>query len=139
MNIADARALRSQIGTVFATELEALRRQDQGIVAAQVCTADGFAVAAAHADEESGRRLAAIVSSLHALGVAVVEDLQLGKYSHLSIEASAGKCILFELPSSGGQLLLAAVADNSLLWGQLLSACRGSCESLDLLFRKRSE
>jgi predicted regulator of Ras-like GTPase activity (Roadblock/LC7/MglB family) len=104
--------------------LLALTREHPGVLAAQVCTSDGFVVAQAQSNEEAGRRLAAMVSSLHALGVAMVEDLRLGTYSHLSVEASLGKCMLVALPGTDGRLLLAAVADESMLWGQFLSVCR---------------
>jgi predicted regulator of Ras-like GTPase activity (Roadblock/LC7/MglB family) len=115
---------------LFTSRLLALRREHPGIIAAQVCTSDGFVVSQAQSDEEAGRRLAAMVSSLHALGVAMVEDLQLGTYSHLSVEASDGKCMLFAVPRTEGTLLLAAIAEGSMLWGQFLSACRGLAEKL---------
>lgn len=108
----------------FMPRLLALTREHPGVLAAQVCTSDGFVVAQARSNEEAGRRLAAMVSSLHALGVAMVEDLRLGTYSHLSVEASLGKCMLVALPGTDGRLLLAAVADESMLWGQFLSVCR---------------
>jgi predicted regulator of Ras-like GTPase activity (Roadblock/LC7/MglB family) len=136
---ASTRVIREKLGALFSSELETMRRENPGIGAALVCTADGFAVASAHADEETSRRLAAIVSSLHALGAAVVEDMTLGTYSHLSIEATAGKCIVFGLPSSGGRLLLGAVADESVPWGRLLACAGSSCEGLDRLLQQRSD
>lgn len=114
----------------FAPHLFGLRREYPGVIAAQVCMSDGFVVAQAQRDEEAGRRLAAMVSSLHAVGAAMIEDLQLGTYYHLSVEASLGKCMLFAVPGTQGHLLLAAIADSSMLWGQLLSACRTLNEQL---------
>jgi predicted regulator of Ras-like GTPase activity (Roadblock/LC7/MglB family) len=131
-----SRIAREQLGAPFTAQLETMRLDNPGVIAALVCTSDGFAVASAHSDEETSRRLAAIVSSLHALGVAVVEDMTLGRYGHLSIEASNGKCILFDLPASNGELLLGAIADGSLLLGKLLAVCRASREELDLLLRQ---
>jgi predicted regulator of Ras-like GTPase activity (Roadblock/LC7/MglB family) len=96
----------------------------------QVCTSDGFVVSQAHSNEEAGRRLAAMVSSLHAVGAAMVADLQLGTYSHLSVEASHGKCMLFALPGTDARYLLAAIADGEMLWGQFLTACRTLSETL---------
>lgn len=114
----------------FTPHLLALQREHPGIIAAQVCTSDGFAVAQAQSNEEAARRLAAMVSSLHAVGAAMVDDLQLGTYSHLSVEASLGKCMLFALPGTDGRLLLAAIADGAMLWGQFLTACRALSEAL---------
>jgi len=112
------------------TRLNHLCTENPAIVTAQVCTADGFAIASARCDEEAARRLAAMVSSLHALGDALVAEMQLGEYAHLSVEATLGKCVLFALPDAKSQLLLAAVADRSMLWGHFLFACRSACVSL---------
>jgi hypothetical protein len=76
-----------------------------------------------------------MVSSLHALGMVMVEDLKLGEYCNLNVEATQGKCILFALPHSEGHLLLAAVADQSLLWGHCLAVCRLLCEFLDTMLQ----
>jgi predicted regulator of Ras-like GTPase activity (Roadblock/LC7/MglB family) len=121
---------REQLAERFTQHLLELQREHPGIIAVQVCTSDGFAVAQAQSNEEAARRLAAMVSSMHALGAAMVEDLQLGTYSHLSVEASLGKCMLFALPGTNGQLLLAAISDGQTLWGQLLTACRTLSETL---------
>lgn len=138
MSTADPMALRQQLGTRFASELEALRQASPGILAAQVCTADGICVASSATDAEAGRRLAAIVCSLHALGVAVVQDMALGKHSHLGIEASGGKCALFDLPSSAGQLLLAASCNETVVWVQFLPLCQAFTQKLDRLLADHS-
>jgi predicted regulator of Ras-like GTPase activity (Roadblock/LC7/MglB family) len=121
---------REQMAERFNPYLFELQREHPGVIAAQVCTSDGFAVAQAQSDEEAGRRLAAMVSSLHALGAAMVTELELGTYSHLSVEASLGKCMLFALPGTNGDLLLAAIADADMLWGQFMTACRSLSEVL---------
>jgi predicted regulator of Ras-like GTPase activity (Roadblock/LC7/MglB family) len=114
----------------FTPHLLDLQREHPGVIAVQVCTSDGFVVSQAHSNEEAGRRLAAMVSSLHAVGAAMVADLQLGTYSHLSVEASHGKCMLFALPGTDARYLLAAIADGEMLWGQFLTACRTLSETL---------
>lgn len=134
---ADSVALKARLEAGFNAVLQSLRAQHPDIMAVLVCTSDGIAVASAHANEETARRLAAIVSSLHGLGVAVVEEMLLGRYSHLSIEASAGKCIFFDLPSSEGCLLLGAIANNSLLPGHLLAVSRRCRDDLDRLLQER--
>jgi predicted regulator of Ras-like GTPase activity (Roadblock/LC7/MglB family) len=110
--------------------LKDLTTKNQGILAAQVCTSDGFEVASVQRDEESHRRLAAMVSSLHALGTAMVEETDLGVYQNLIIEASAGKCLMMAVPGSDGALLLTAVAAPSLLFGRFHQASKATCEAL---------
>jgi predicted regulator of Ras-like GTPase activity (Roadblock/LC7/MglB family) len=124
---------RDLMTELFTPHLLELQREQPGVIAAQVCTSDGFVVAQAHSNAEAGRRLAAMVSSLHAVGAAMVEDLQLGTYGHLSVEASLGKCMLFALPGADGRLLLAAIADSDMLWGQFMTACRSLSEALGKL------
>lgn len=127
------RLSREAMAQRFTSPLQALQREHPSVIAAQVCTSDGFVVSQAHSNEEAGRRLAAMVSSLHAVGAAMVEDLQLGTYGHLSVEASLGKCMLFALPGADGRLLLAAIADSDMLWGQFMTACRSLSEALGKL------
>jgi predicted regulator of Ras-like GTPase activity (Roadblock/LC7/MglB family) len=124
---------RELMTELFTPRLTELQREQPSVIAAQVCTSDGFVVAQAHSNAEAGRRLAAMVSSLHAVGAAMVEDLQLGTYGHLSVEASLGKCMLFALPGAEGRLLLAAIADGDMLWGQFMTACRSLSETLGKL------
>ncbi len=100
------------------------------ILAAQVCTSDGFEVASVHRDEESHRRVAAMVSSLHALGSALVEETELGNYVNLIIEATKGKCLMMSIPGSADSLLLVAVASPSLLFGVFHQACIRACKDL---------
>lgn len=130
MGEAATRLRHAGLAEKFTPHLLQLQHEHPGVIAAQVCTSDGFVVAQANSDDEAGRRLAAMVSSMHALGVAMVTDLQLGTYGHLSVEASLGKCMLFALPGTDGELLLAAIADDGMLWGQFLSACRALSETL---------
>jgi|HigsolmetaAR202D_1030399.scaffolds.fasta_scaffold00497_11 predicted regulator of Ras-like GTPase activity (Roadblock/LC7/MglB family) len=127
------RLSREAMAQRFTSPLQALQREHPSVIAAQVCTSDGFVVSQAHSNEEAGRRLAAMVSSLHAVGAAMVEELALGDYGHLSVEASLGKCMLFAVPGTNGSLLLAAIADDSMLWGQFLTACRTLSDTLGVL------
>lgn len=126
----DVKNLRNLHGKSLRSELKALANKNPGILAAQVCTSDGFEVASVQRNEESHRRLAAMASSLHALGSAMVEETELGSYLNLIIEATEGKCLMMALPGTEGTLLLAAVAAPSLLFGHFHLACKAACEAL---------
>jgi predicted regulator of Ras-like GTPase activity (Roadblock/LC7/MglB family) len=126
----DVKDLRDVHGKSLRSELKALANKNPGILAAQVCTSDGFEVASVQRNEESHRRLAAMVSSLHALGSAMVEETELGSYLNLIIEATEGKCLMMAVPGTQGSLLLAAVAAPSLLFGHFHLACKAACELL---------
>ena len=125
-----SKQLKQQHGAEMQSALKELTTKSPGILAAQVCTSDGFEVASVQRDEESHRRLAAMVSSLHALGTAMVEETELGTYSNLIIEASHGKCLMMAIPGSEGSLLLTAVSSPELLFGRFHQSCKAACELL---------
>lgn len=134
MEVLEVNDVRAAYGDSFKRELRLLSTRNQGILAAQVCTSDGFEVASVQRNEESHRRLAAMVSSLHALGSAMVEETELGQYSNLIIEATAGKCLMMAIPGTEAGLLLTAVASPELLFGRFHSACKSACDSLGEIF-----
>lgn len=117
-------------GKSMRTMLKALASKNPGILGAQVCTSDGFEVASVHRDEESHRRLAAMVSSIHALGSALVQETDLGTYQNLIIEATNGKCLMMAIPGSDESLLLTAIASPSMLFGRYHQVCKATCEEL---------
>ncbi len=125
----NAAQLRQDYGQMLSDELEMLAA-NAGILAAQVCTSDGFEVASTRRSAESHRRLAAMVSSMQALGAAVVEETELGSYRNLIIEGTQGKCIMMAIPGTGGDMLLTVVADSKLLFGIFLVLCKNTCEAM---------
>lgn len=135
MHVPSSTEIRQRHGTAMQHLLKDLVSRNQGILAAQVCTSDGFEVASVQRDAESHRRLAAMVSSLHALGSAMVQETEIGRYLNLIIEATDGKCLMMAIPGSHESLLLTAVAAPSLLFGRFHQCCKAACESIgaDLL------
>jgi predicted regulator of Ras-like GTPase activity (Roadblock/LC7/MglB family) len=127
MTTKDSSQLRKEYGVVLKEELDLLAAANPGILAAQVCTSDGFEVASTQRTAESHRRLAAMVSSMQALGAAVVEETEMGEYRNLIIEATDGKCAMMAVPGSQGDILLTAIADSKLVFGIFLVLCKNTC------------
>lgn len=121
---------KEKYGQPMRQMLKDLAGQNPGILAAQVCTSDGFEVASVQRDEESHRRLAAMVSSIHALGSAMVQETDLGVYLNLIIEATNGKCLMMAIPGTEETLLLTAVASPKMLFGRYHQVCKATCEKL---------
>jgi predicted regulator of Ras-like GTPase activity (Roadblock/LC7/MglB family) len=126
----DAAALRERYGATMLAELKALTTKNRLVLAAQICTVDGFEVVAVHSDEESRRRLAAMASSIYALGCAIVNEVRLGTYENLVLEGSHGKVLMMAVPHSDGTLLLTAIAAENALFGHFHYACKTCCENL---------
>jgi len=101
-----------------------------GIHNATIATADGFEVAQIQNPSLSASRMAAMSSSLHALGNAVVQEAMLARCQNIIIEADAGKILLMAIPGLDDNLVLNVIADSDMLLGQLLWACGKCCERI---------
>ncbi len=130
MTYKNSAKLRQDHGQVLSDELERLSAAHEGILAAQVCTSDGFEVASTRGNGESHRRLAAMVSSMQALGAAVVEETEIGLYQNLIVDATLGKCIMMAIPGTGGDMLLTVVASSDLALGMCLVSCKNTCKAI---------
>ena len=130
MNKLDLDTLRARAVPGMRDVLKKLSLRTPGILAAQVCTLDGFEVAGIDTNAQSQRRLAAMVSSIHAVGSAIITETQLGECTNLVLEATQGKALMMSVPGSSGQLLLAAIASKDLLFGHFHAACKACCEDL---------
>jgi len=130
MTYKNSAQLRQDYAQMFSEELQKLTTSGDGVLAAQVCTSDGFEVAVSGRHAESHRRLAAMVSSLQALGAAVVEETEIGTYRNLIIEATEGKCIMMAVPGTGGDILLTVIASPQMVFGSFLLVCRNTCQAI---------
>ena len=130
MESLDATQLRERYGPEMLARLKQLTSNNPGVLAAQVCTVDGFEVVAVHRNEESRRRLAAMASSIHALGSALVQEVDLGSYENLVLEGSRGKVLMMSVPGCDGALLLTAIASEDALFGHFHYVCKTCCETL---------
>mgnify|MGYP001385279654 FL=1 len=126
----DVEALRERFGAAMLAELKSLTTKNRLVLAAQVCTVDGFELVAVHSDEESRRRLAAMASSIYAVGCAIVNEVRLGTYENLVLEGSNGKVLMMAVPNSDDALLLTAIAAEDALFGHFHYACKTCCENL---------
>ena len=104
--------------------LEHLVSNTTGITAALVATADGFEVASVTRDAFSVPKLAAITSSLHALGDAVVSEAGLTNCNNVIIEAHKGKVLLMSIPTASHSYLLSVICNENAVLGQILYACK---------------
>lgn len=93
-----------------------------------VATADGFALAHANRRATDPARLAALVSSIGALGDAAGNECRIGTPRCLVIEATEGRLVLRCFRASGHALVVAVQTDSrvtlGLVWNQLAQAER---------------
>lgn len=110
--------------------LQALVSHTPGVTSAAVASSDGFQVAAVFNREISANKLAAMTSSIHALGEAVVAESLLKKCLNVLIEAESGKVIMLAISHTDHHLLLTVIANENSVLGQLLWAAKNCCDRI---------
>lgn len=103
------------------SELDTLRGQNRGVVAALLATTDGFEVA----DSGDWRgcpssSVAAMTSSMLSLAIAMVRETGLTSCQNLIIETEEGKVLVMSVPGSKFQMLLTVMTVKDIAFGQLL-------------------
>lgn len=93
------------------------------LLGALISSADGFEIAAVLPETHSPAKLAAMTSSLVALGEAVSDEAGVGGCVNVVIESQAGRLLLMDIPGDS-KSLLTVVSDNSTTLGHALWAVR---------------
>jgi predicted regulator of Ras-like GTPase activity (Roadblock/LC7/MglB family) len=98
-----------------------------------VSTVDGFEVAANMRGKSSPAKMAAMTSSLLALGEAVSDEGEVGNCVDMVIDATAGRVLLMDIPHATRKLLLTVLSDNASTLGQVLWAVRACRQEIGRL------
>jgi len=117
------------VAAVCQEYLDKLHADHKGILAALIASADGFHLAAIQSviGEE---RLAAMSSSMHALGTEIVNEAKLKKCYDVVIEAAEGKVLMLNVPFADEDLIMTVVANEAMVFGHLLFSCRQTAERI---------
>jgi len=105
-------------------------RQQAGVNAVVLSTADGQQLARAAFDADLANRMSAITSSLFALGEVTSREAEIGLCNHVIIEAANGRMLVFSLPLPPDWLVLSIVSKKDALLGSLLWSGARLAESL---------
>lgn len=104
--------------------LDALCRENADIRGALVSTVDGFEIAARVDTSVSPKKLAAMTSSLLALGEAISNESSVGQCRDLVIEASAGLLLMMDVPSTTRRSVLTVLCNETAMLGRVRWAAR---------------
>jgi uncharacterized protein len=110
--------------------LDSLFARCDGIDAALLALRDGRPFADKFRNTVDAGRLAAMTSSLVALGHSVLKELKAGTLHHVLIEGSAGQLVISAVPGTGGLLLLAVLASTSVRLGLVLGQSKICCQEV---------
>lgn len=116
--------------TRCANALDDLFARCDGVDAALLALRDGRPYVDRLRRAVDAGRLAAMTSSLVALGHSVLKELKAGTLSHVLIEASEGQLVISAVPGTGGLLLLAVLASSSARLGLVLGQSKICCQEV---------
>ncbi len=106
-----------------------------GVKTVVLFTADGFEVASHSAEVGAPARIAAIGSSLSALGSAISAEAGLADFDCTTIQSVNGTIVITRVEGPHA-MSLAVVADEAVTLGQLLWAVRRCCTALAKLMNE---
>lgn len=135
MNAAGVRFGRVATG-VAQKHLDSFGATTPGVVSAVLLSADGFEVASLQVAKDGAARLAAMGSSLSAIGAAIAKEAGIVKCNRMIIEADSGTVIIMHVPQAKPQMSLAVVANGDLVLGQLLWAAKNCCAAIGRAFQE---
>ena len=105
--------------------------QVKGIRAVVISTEDGFEVAARVENTAQVSRLAAIASSLTALGAVAGDESQLGKCDNVIIGAENGCLIMLQVRCAHIELILSVITGKDVIVGQALYFAKQAVQALE--------
>ena len=117
-----------------AAALDQLLHADEGISAVLLALRDGRPFLEKHRHSVDGGKLAAMASSLVALGQSVLRDLKSGPLDHVLIEGAEGKLVISSVADSGGLLILAVLATRDTRLGLVLGHAKTCVQAVAAAF-----
>ncbi len=113
---------------------EALRQlvtDTAGVESACLVTGDGFEIASALTKATSGSRLAAMTSSMHALGTAITSELKMKECKSVIVDGETGTVVMVRVPSQHAEMMLAVTCGKKGTIGGILFAAKQHARWID--------
>ncbi|UXI67429.1 roadblock/LC7 domain-containing protein [Tahibacter amnicola] len=114
--------------------LDALGNATVGVVSAVLMSADGFEVASLQVGKGGAARLAAMGSSLSAIGSAIAREAGIVDCNRMIIQADTGTVVVMNIPTAKPPMSLAVVANEEAVLGKLLWAASNCCAAVGRAF-----
>lgn len=117
-------------------QLEGFVQATPGVLSAVLLSADGFEVASLQTGKGGAARLAAMGSSLSAIGSAIAREAGIVECNRMILESDSGTIVIMNIPDARPSLSLAIIADASCVLGRLLWAAKNCCITIARAFRE---
>lgn len=111
--------LSGHVALVAREEAQTLLREVAGVAAVVIATADGFDVASAVANGLDPARIAALASSISAIGEVVSTEARLGRSRSVTVNTESGFAVVFSARRADMDLVLNVIATGDAVLGQV--------------------
>jgi uncharacterized protein len=135
MNAVASRFGRVATG-VAQRQLDAFVQATPGVLSAVLLSADGFEVAAVQTGKGGAARLAAMGSSLSAIGSAIAREAGIVECNRMVIESDSGTIVIMNIPDARPPLSVAIIAGDGCVLGRLLWSAKHCCGAIARAFRE---
>lgn len=115
-------------------QLDALAQSTPGVLSVVLLSADGFEVASLQTGKGGAARLAAMGSSLSAIGSAIAREAGIVECNRMIIESDSGTIVIMTIPDARPPLSLAIIAGEGCVLGRLLWAAKNCCIAIARAF-----
>jgi len=107
----------------YQQECQQLLNGQTGILAVVIASADGFDIASAVTKSLVPARIAAMASSISAIGTVVSQEVSLGNSKSVTVNTEKGFTYITHLELEGKSCILNVVADDSAVLAQIIYQC----------------
>ncbi|AYQ28308.1 MULTISPECIES: roadblock/LC7 domain-containing protein [unclassified Polaromonas] len=118
--------VNEQLRSVAQAQARKTLEEINGVVAVVIATADGFDIASAVTCDIDPVRVAALASSISAIGSVVSQEARLGKNRSVTINTDAGFAFLSAVNRADLELVVNVIANEHAILGQVAWHC-GEC------------
>ncbi|MCQ4167199.1 roadblock/LC7 domain-containing protein [Tahibacter harae] len=116
--------------------LDTFAQTTPGVVSAVLMSADGFEIVSLQVGKGGAARLAAMGSSLSAIGSAIAKEAGIVECNRMVIESDSGTVVIMNVPESRPPMSLAVIANDNSMLGQLLWSAKTCCAAIARAFRE---
>lgn len=121
-------AIRNKAHTVATNILSELT----GVLAVVFATVDGFDIASAGKSDIDPARIAAMASSISAIGTVVGQEVSLGQSKTITINSEYGFAFLGSIARADIPLVVIVIADKNAILGQIAYRCGEAIKVMEL-------
>ncbi len=113
-------SIKQEIRHAAQSQAQKLLDHVNGVMAVVVATADGFDVASAVTQNIDPVRVAALASSISAIGAVVSQEARLGRSRSVTVNTVSGFALMSAVERSDVSLVVNVIANENAILGQVL-------------------